>query len=245
MIPTEDELKTLRTYIKTSKGDVDKLGGPERFLLVLADMPMLENWIAAMLFREEFANRHEDLVKKVRIAIAAAAQVHSSEALRDFFALVLSIGNFINEGHMLGNAVGFTFESTNLLSGMKMANKRGTLLHYLVHVLKDKLPKKLDAIWSELPDLKRVMEFSLEFLSSEISDVSTACRGAQKTLSVLEKVTSEVIKHESRTILHPKPSTINHHPSTINNLQSTINFCNHQLLKPSTFETNQLSAVQN
>lgn len=53
--------------------------------------------------------------------------------------LTHAVGNFINEGHMLGNAVGFTFESTNLLGGLKMSNKKGTLVHYLIFVLKEKV----------------------------------------------------------------------------------------------------------
>ena len=38
----------------------------------------------------------------------------------------------LGQGHMLGNAVGFTFASSSLLVGNKLCNKKGTLLHFMV-----------------------------------------------------------------------------------------------------------------
>lgn len=43
-----------------------------------------------MLFREEFKAKRAELDAKVKLAISAATQVLRSEALRDFFALVLA-----------------------------------------------------------------------------------------------------------------------------------------------------------
>jgi hypothetical protein len=41
---------------------------------------------------------------QVSLALEAAGRVLGCEALRDALALGLALGNFINEGHMLGNA---------------------------------------------------------------------------------------------------------------------------------------------
>ena len=41
---------------------------------------------------------------QVSLAVEAARRVMGCEALRDVLALGLAVGNFVNEGHMLGNA---------------------------------------------------------------------------------------------------------------------------------------------
>jgi formin 2 len=138
MMPTGDELKTLHAYLKKNKNDDSQLGVAEKAAMMLASLPMVHDWLHAMLFREEFQLRQQEIADKLALALTCAVAVRSSEALKEVFALVLAIGNFINAGHMLGNAVAFTFASTALLIGNKLSNKRGTLLHLIVKALEKK-----------------------------------------------------------------------------------------------------------
>ena len=138
MMPTGDERKTLHAYLKKNKNDDSQLGVSEKAAMMLASLPMVDDWLHAMLFREEFKLRQQEIADKLALALTCAVAVRSSEALKEVFALVLAIGNFINAGHMLGNAVAFTFASTALLIGNKLSNKRGTLLHLIVKALEKK-----------------------------------------------------------------------------------------------------------
>jgi hypothetical protein len=51
--------------------------------------------------------RRQELEDRLRTAREAAAEVLACKALRDVLGLGLTVGNFLNEGHMLGNALGF------------------------------------------------------------------------------------------------------------------------------------------
>eukprot|EP00960_Hanusia_phi_P007179 204245-Hanusia_phi.AAC.1 len=84
MLPSADEEKTLQAYLKQNKGESAKLGPAEQFLLKLASLPFPQDWIGAMLFREEFQLRKEELGGKLRQAIECAVSVRSCVALRPY-----------------------------------------------------------------------------------------------------------------------------------------------------------------
>ena len=141
-----------------------------------------------MLFREEFSSRQAEIKAKLEVAIACAAAVRASRSLQEVFALVLTVGNFINQGHMLGNALAFTFASTALLVGNKLSNRRGTLVHFIVEALERKestATAELEALMHE--HVKKALAFSIDYLVVEVSEVSSACHGAQATISKLSK----------------------------------------------------------
>ena len=197
MLPTADEEKTLHAYLKQHKGDVTQLGPIERHVIMLTSLPHLREWLGAMLFREDFRVRHGEIRDKLTLARECAEAVRSSDALQEVFALVLTVGNFINEGHMLGNAVAFTFASTALLVGNRLCNKRGTLLHYMVQALARRGSQALAALDALNDRVKKVLAFSLDFLVVEVTEVSTACASTQATIASLGK-DKETISEEHR-----------------------------------------------
>mmetsp|Transcript_16359 Transcript_16359/g.44437 ORF Transcript_16359/g.44437 Transcript_16359/m.44437 type:complete len:139 (+) Transcript_16359:690-1106(+) len=104
MLPTDEEMKSLRVYRTKNKGDLSRLAPAEQFVLMLGEMPLIHDWLSALIFRAEFPARRDEMQAKLSIAMEAARKAQDCEALRDMLALGLALGNFINEGHMLGNA---------------------------------------------------------------------------------------------------------------------------------------------
>jgi hypothetical protein len=92
MIPSHDETKTLQAYLKKNKGDSGQLGPPERMAIMLAALPHINDWLGALLFREEFKVRKVEIEEKLTVALECAAAVRTSEVLKEVFALVLTIG---------------------------------------------------------------------------------------------------------------------------------------------------------
>ena len=69
-------------------------------------------------------------------------QVRSSSALPALVAVTLSVGNFMNHGHLRGNAQAFDLATLAMLSKILDNSKERSLLHYvlLVCLCKSKTP---------------------------------------------------------------------------------------------------------
>ena len=74
----QDEEKTLQAFVKKNKGDTSQLGTPEKMAIMLATLPMVRDWLGAMLFREEFVVREREISEKLQLALTCAAAVRAS-----------------------------------------------------------------------------------------------------------------------------------------------------------------------
>lgn len=80
-------------------------------MVTLMDVPDVGPKLDAMLFRNVFTNRFEDITNATRTLNAACDELRSSEKLRKLMAMILTVVNQINtggEGHL---AMGFTLDA--------------------------------------------------------------------------------------------------------------------------------------
>ena len=73
----------VQAYMKKNKGDTSQLGPPERIAIMLASLPLVRDWLGAMLFREEFVVREQEISQKMQLALTCAAAVRTSEAVKE------------------------------------------------------------------------------------------------------------------------------------------------------------------
>ena len=75
--------------------------------------------------------------------------------LREWLHLILDVGNFLNEGHNLGSAQGFTFESVLLLGEISSGDKTRDLISFIVESVYKSKPEMLE-VSKELSGLVEV-----------------------------------------------------------------------------------------
>ncbi|KAK7067271.1 hypothetical protein SK128_021282 [Halocaridina rubra] len=128
ILPDDEDI----TMIKEFNGDKEKLGNAEKFYLVLMNVPSFKVLIKGMIQMEELGPTAESLQPQIQLLIDISDKILKSESITEFFAYVLTLGNFINMGSYAGNAVGFKVNTISKLWETR-ANRPGmTLLHYLV-----------------------------------------------------------------------------------------------------------------
>lgn len=187
ILPEDGEVSMIKEY----QGDVNKLGNAELFYYELIKVPKFQVRIEGMIQMEELYPAADSLKPQIKMLLTTCDRILNSESIRDFFAYILTVGNFINMGSYAGNALGFRLNTVSKLWETR-ANKPGmTLLHYLVQTVEDEKLEILNFV-EELGDLSKIARLSVEGLTGEVSTL----RGDLKMLSKkLENAPDDVKKH--------------------------------------------------
>jgi hypothetical protein len=194
LLPTSDEMKMLKAY----KGDVDKLGPSEQFLLTLARIPKVEAKVQGFIFKQEFNTRKNDLKTKVTVVATCAKKVTESSKFKGILEITLALGNFVNSGHHLGGAQGFTIEGVLMLSGIKSGgNKKISLMHYLAALVASKEPHLLD-FTHDLRRCKEASQISDGLLRGELNQLFQCCNELAETLADIEKTQESKAKEAKK-----------------------------------------------
>jgi hypothetical protein len=77
----------------------------------------------------------------VAVVATTAKRVIDSSKFKGVLEITLALGNFMNSGHQLGDAAGFSIEGVLMLSGIKAGNKKISLMHYLAALVATKEPQ--------------------------------------------------------------------------------------------------------
>ncbi|KAL1810226.1 hypothetical protein ACET3Z_027216 [Daucus carota] len=165
--PAKEEIELLKGY----KGDKEKLGKCEQFLLELMKVPRVESKLKVFLFKIQFNSQIADFKKSLNAVIIACDEVRNSQKLKEIMSKILFLGNTLNQGTARGSAVGFKLESLLKLSDTRATNNKMTLMHYLCKVFSDKLPHLLD-FHEDLGTLEAASKIQLKFLAEEMKSIN-------------------------------------------------------------------------
>jgi len=114
--PTQDEQKALTMY----RGPQDELSPPEKFLLVIGQVPRLNEKLNALIFQQQFMTLCDDALGGMATLRTACMQIKTSRRLRLTLASVLAAGNALNAGTHRGGAEGIKLESLLKLGDVKV-----------------------------------------------------------------------------------------------------------------------------
>jgi len=163
-MPTEEEEQKLKAYVSAGS-DVEMLGEAEKFMLEMTQMKNRTARVEAMIFKEQFSQKVEELNMTSSLVESACDDVKISHRLKKLLAIILKLGNELNQK----SSTGFTLESLLKLNTAKAFDKKTSILHYLV-MLADRMDPSL-LYFKE--DLKHVFPASRVQLSELHSDYST------------------------------------------------------------------------
>ncbi|RMZ53572.1 hypothetical protein APUTEX25_003394 [Auxenochlorella protothecoides] len=137
IVPSDDEAKALRAY----PGPAEELSPPEKFMLVMSDVPRViakarsagflmcsavivghagaACTVGALMFRLQFRSLCEDAAAGMAAVRLATEQLRASRRLRKVLAAVLAAGNALNSGTARGGAAALKLESLLKLADVK------------------------------------------------------------------------------------------------------------------------------
>ena len=120
----------------------------DRISILSYSIPRFEQRLRCLHLIRTFRDRVDALIPHIQAVTKASSAVSSNKRLRQYLALVLAIGNYLNHGKRNGNAYGFDVQSLNRLMDVKQSQKSDrNLLHYVIQLIEKK--------WPDLTKLKR------------------------------------------------------------------------------------------
>nr|CAD7433305.1 unnamed protein product [Timema monikensis] len=179
LLPEKHELEAIKSY----SGNPAQLGHAELFFLKLSEVPGYALRVEAMLQKEEFSARTSELKPQLTILVDICDDLMHNAALRDFLALILKLGNYLNAGSYAGNAVGFRLNALPKLLDTRANKPRFTFLHYIVEEAQKSSKDALSFI-TELWYLHDVARLSMEGLEEDVRILVKEIRQLNEKLKV-------------------------------------------------------------
>jgi hypothetical protein len=101
--------------------------------------------------------------------------------------VTLSVGNFMNHGHLRGNAQAFDLATLAMLSKILDNSKERSLLHYVLLLCKSKTPHAFQ-LSQQLRDLRAASKLNLEGVKQELRALHTDLADARHYCSSLSEL---------------------------------------------------------
>uniref|UniRef100_A0A0K0DVU4 FH2 domain-containing protein n=1 Tax=Strongyloides stercoralis TaxID=6248 RepID=A0A0K0DVU4_STRER len=180
-IPTVDEIELLNeTVHKYATPTI--LAPADRFLYEVSTIIRYEQRLKCINIIRTFSEKAEELLKSMNVVLKASNALSTNSRLKTLLALILSIGNYLNQGKHNGNAFGIYSRSLSSVTDVKYSNKNDkNLLHYVVEIVEEKYPnvvtlnKDLKVVYDasrvnevEVRNEFKILESSLHFLIIEL-----------------------------------------------------------------------------
>ncbi|XP_028287712.1 formin-like protein 1 [Parambassis ranga] len=174
-IPTEYEMKLIHNY-ECEGRPLDELSEEDRFMVRFSKIPRLSQRISTLTFMGNFPESVQLIQPQLNAIIAASMSIKSSSKLKKILEIILAFGNYMNSSKR-GSAYGFRLQSLDLLLDTKSTDRKQTLLHFIVNIIRDKYPQ-LQSFYTELHFLDKAAMISLD---SIVQDVRSLERGMEVT----------------------------------------------------------------
>ena len=184
-LPNDDEVSALKAYT----GDPALLGAPELYLMRMMAIPLVSHRLDSFHFLLTFDQRVTSLRKAVSTVSSACDRILSSKHLRAVLAIVLEVGNSLNNGTFAGAAKGFRLASLHKLQDIKSTDGKTTLQAYLVKRMMDQGGDGLGII----EELGCADEASKHLWSELDRDLGEVFSGMAKTRALTEGLVDDSI----------------------------------------------------
>uniref|UniRef100_A0A0P4W8L0 FH2 domain-containing protein n=1 Tax=Scylla olivacea TaxID=85551 RepID=A0A0P4W8L0_SCYOL len=168
ILPEDSEVGMIKEY----QGDKAKLGDAEKFYVELLRVEGYQVRLEGMIQMEELYPAAEKLKPQITSLLTTADKILTSDSLKEFFAYILTLGNFINMGSYAGDAIGFRLPTISKLWETRANTPGMTLLHYIVETVDEKELEIL-AFLDNLGDLSSPARLSVEGLSEEVGTLNS------------------------------------------------------------------------
>ena len=177
MIPTPEEIKNIEDLRSGGLLDAAFFAGiskEESFFNDMAFIPRLKVRLQCICVEYQFHVTSEQAKEDLQIFLNAIKVIKESTKWKEFLAICLETGNFMNEGNNgLGGAWGFSVkEGLKKFSEMKSCenNSKFSLMHWIAEVADTHKPELFDLI-QEFAPVDSASVKSLEEMKNEINSI--------------------------------------------------------------------------
>ncbi|KAG1944371.1 formin-like protein [Pimephales promelas] len=176
-IPSDYELKLIDNFEREGRPLLE-LSEEDRFMVAFSKIPRLSQRISTLTFMGNFSDSILLLKPQLNAIIAASMSIKSSSKMKKILEIILAFGNYMNSGKR-GSAYGFRLQSLDLLLDLKSTDRKQTLLHFIVMIIREKYPQ-LHNFHSELHFLDKAALVSLDSILADV-------RSLEKGMEVVRK----------------------------------------------------------
>lgn len=138
-IPRPHEIAKLHKLKKTNV----VLADVEEFIASLCELNRILPRLDCILFKLRYDQMIENVKPVLEKSTAACQELIASKKFGRILQVILSIGNYLNSGSFIGNAVGFELPILTHLNEIKSNDNKKTLLHFLVQTIEKDFPELL------------------------------------------------------------------------------------------------------
>jgi hypothetical protein len=171
--PTVEEVKTVVEYLADG-GDYQTLSNTGKFFHVCSTVKQVRSCRSLLQrlqlwsYQQSFARVFSDINTNIMMVRDAVFALNGSDALKQLFALVLVIGNFMNGQTKNGQAYGFQLSTMNQLRMTKSFDNKTNLMAFLVEICETQHPDVIQFI-DDLAPLKEAMRVESMWLQGEVN----------------------------------------------------------------------------
>lgn len=200
MIPTEEEINAI-TEAKLNSPDLP-LGSAESFLLILSQIPALEQRLKFWTFKIDFDSIEKEMGEQLMDLKLAMEEIEKSETLKLVLGTLLAMGNFLN-----GNEVkGFQLEYLSKIPEVKDTIHKNSLLYHLINIILEKFPNSGD-LYSELTAVTRASRVDYDELVKNLTKMSADCKLSWEYCNVICKYDIKSIISKDMMVNRDKMTT--------------------------------------
>ncbi|KAH9370524.1 hypothetical protein HPB48_006277 [Haemaphysalis longicornis] len=193
MVPNDAETKAYREYEREKK-PVDALTDEDKFLLQLTKIERLSQKLNIMSYIASFAENIQIITPQVHAITAASRAIKNSKRLRKLLEVILAFGNYMNSSKR-GPAYGFKLQSLDMLADTKTADRKISLLHYIVETIGAKFPD-LMTFDQELRFVERACTVTLENILTDSHELEKGMELCKKELALRRDSKDAAVLHE-------------------------------------------------
>ena len=183
LLPTQTEIKAVSDYTGTD----DRLVPAELWFRQIAKIKRIDVKVKVMRTMEMLQVEAREVGENLRLFTRVCNQVMDSEKLQDILAMVLLIGNMLNEGTRSGRAAGFKFDSLLKLTQTKSTDGTTTVLDYLVTLYASKGERNTLNIIADFPECQTASRMLLSDLTMEVKSIQESLDQCKTELDSLKK----------------------------------------------------------
>ncbi|XP_022243881.1 formin-like protein CG32138 [Limulus polyphemus] len=181
MVPNEKEVKAYREY-ERQRRPTDALTDEDKFLLSLSKVERLSQKLNIMSYIASFGENIQLITPQVHSIITASRSIKNSKKIRKILEIILAFGNYMN-GAKRGPAYGFKLQILDMLGDTKSADRKISLLHYIVDTVQNHFPDVV-SFECELRFVEKAAGVSLENIQIDVSELEKGLELCKKELTL-------------------------------------------------------------
>ncbi|KAH0488108.1 MAG: hypothetical protein KVP17_001349 [Porospora cf. gigantea B] len=165
-------------------GQVEELDKPEQFVAAMKGIPLFAERLEAHMFALQFQENLSPLRKQLDLLESTIDTLRGSDALLDIFAVILEIGNKMNQSSVKG----FRLSTLSKLGDVKTSTKPlRTITHYITDLLWSQNRNALDLV-DDFKDSSSVVRMDKSAQEAGVAALKAGVAKIKRTVELGEKI---------------------------------------------------------